>query len=124
MQHHHKFYNFVREKIWNRISFKDQLPPSIEALEKHWLRTVWVYMYDYWKQACHDNIQLLPVELFGWLVEGDSLKVEWDTEENVEAVKQRVAFLTHGCGCKTNCGSGRCKCYKSGQHCGPRMHVP
>ena len=68
MQHHHKFYNFVREKIWNRISFEDQLPPSIEALEKHWLRTVWVYDY-YWKQACHDNIQLLPVELFGWLVE-------------------------------------------------------
>ena len=26
---------------------------------------------------------------------------------------------TNGCGCKTNCGSGRCKCYKSGQHCGP-----
>ena len=48
-----------------------------------------------------------------------SMEVEWDTSENVQSVKDRVAFLTRGYGCKSGCKTGRCKCFKAGRHCGP-----
>ena len=34
---------------------------------------------------------------------GNVKSVEWDSPENIRQVKNRVAFLTHGCNCKTGC---------------------
>ena len=30
-----------------------------------------------------------------------------------------MALIRRGCGCKSGCSSVRCKCKKSGTHCGP-----
>ena len=103
--------------VWPRIAFEDQLPPSIDALQLHWLRTLWVA--DYWSQATRTNIYLLPLDSFGWMVNGNVISVEWDSPENIRQVKNRAAFLTHGCNCKTGCTTLRCKCVKSGRQCGP-----
>ena len=64
-------------------------------------------------------MSLLPLQWFGWRVQSDTVSVEWDSEENVEQVRQRISFLTHGCSYKTGCSTHRCKCVKAGQHCGP-----
>ena len=42
MQQHKKFIEVIREKVWSRKQFEDELPPSFDALWRHWLRTCWV----------------------------------------------------------------------------------
>ena len=102
--------------MWPRIAF-ESISPSIHALQLHWLRTLWVA--DYWSQATRANINLLPLDSFGWMVNGNVISVEWDSPENIRQLKNRVAFLTHGCNCKTGCTTLLCKCVKSGHQCGP-----
>ena len=63
---------------------------------------------------------LLAMGWFGWKIEDGTVQVEWDSPENVKKTRESVAFLTHGCGCKTGCATARCKFVKSGQLCGPR----
>ena len=114
---HHQWYKSIRSKIWERIIYEEYLPPSIEALKLHWLRTIWVV--GYWRQATSNEMVLLPEEWFGWKMKENKLIIEWDTDSNLQCVKERVAFLTHGCGCKIGCDTGRCKCFKSHNRCGP-----
>ena len=57
---------------------------------------------------------------FGWVIgRGSVLRVKWDSQENLEHIRNSVAFLIHGCGCKTGCRTARCKCVKAGRLCGP-----
>ena len=44
------FYNHIREQIWSRITFEDEMSPSIEA---YWLRSIWTL--DYWEQSEHNS---------------------------------------------------------------------
>ena len=113
LERHDRFYNYVREQVWTRITFKDDLPPSVEALQRHWLRTIWVV--EYWEQSCHNDI----IDYFGWSVNENSLVVNWDSDKNVMAIRKRVTFLTKGCGCRTGCTSKKCKCVRDEIPCGP-----
>ena len=47
-----------------------------------------------------------------------TLVVDWDSDDNLSLVRARVALIRKGCGCKTGCLSGRCKCRKNDSHCG------
>ena len=116
-ENHLVWYNQVRSKVWERIVYEDNLPPSFEALELHWRRSLWVS--DYWRQACCNIMSLLPLEEFGWNNDGGKLTVKWESDQNIQSVRSRVAFLTHGCNCKTGCGTKRCKCVKAEHPCGP-----
>ena len=87
---HCNFYNHVRNKVWERITFEDQLPPSIDVLKNHWLRGIWVY--DYWGQSCCENIIPLPLELLGWKVEDKCISVECDSPENMMAVMKNLKW--------------------------------
>ena len=62
---------------------------------------------------------LLPLEEFGWNNDGGKLTVKWESDQNIQNVRSRVAFLTHGYNCKTGCGTKRCKCVKAEHPCGP-----
>ena len=44
---------------------------------------------------------------------GTEVSVEWESEENAQKIKSRVAFVTHGCGCKMACLTTQCKCRKA-----------
>uniref|UniRef100_A0A1X7UEF8 Tesmin/TSO1-like CXC domain-containing protein n=1 Tax=Amphimedon queenslandica TaxID=400682 RepID=A0A1X7UEF8_AMPQE len=64
------------------------MPPSIEALERHWLS-------------------------FGWVIDDDDrVTVDWDSCENMKAVKNTVSFPSKGCPCQTGCQTKRCRCIK------------
>ena len=116
LEQHRKFYYEIRERIWPQISFEDQLPPTLDTLELHWLRSLWVF--NYWEQTCSDKVHILPIELFGWKVNGEEVEVEWDSDESTKAVQD--SLLPHkGCKCKTSCDNKRCRCVKKGDLCGP-----
>ena len=62
----------------------------------------------------------LPLEDFGWLKQDQhTLLIDWDSDVNMSQIRERVALIRRGCGCKSGCSSGRCKCKKSGTLCGP-----
>ena len=113
-QQHMQWYEDIHDKIWERITFEDQLRPSLDSVHFHWLRLLWVI--DYWRQSYLNNVTLLPMDWFGWKTEDGTVQVEWDSPENV---KDSIAFLTHGCGCNTGYATASCKCVKSGRLCGP-----
>jgi len=48
-----------------------------------------------------------------------TLAIDWDSDSNVTAIRDRVALIQKGCGCKTGCQTNRCKCKKSNRACGP-----
>ena len=117
-EQHKIWYSEIRSKVWERILHEDHLPPSVEALELHWLRAVWVA--DYWQQACNKTMSLLPLNWCGWKESNDNeVRIEWDTEDNLKKVRNCVAFLTKGCACKTGCQTKRCRCVKDQHPCGP-----
>ncbi len=61
-----------------------------------------------------------PLNGNGWKQpDANTLVIHWDNDEHLSNVRTRVALLRKGCGCKTGCLSHRCKCKKSGTHCGP-----
>ena len=45
--------------------------------------------------------------------------IDWDSESNVSRIRQQVALIRKGCGCKTGCSSSRCNCKKRNGYCGP-----
>lgn len=53
------------------------------------------------------------------LTDTGTFLIDWDSEENMTEVRTRVALIRKGCGYKTGCMTARCKCKKSGNHCGP-----
>jgi len=71
-----------------------------------------------WSQAIQNTVQLLPMDHYGWIMNGNSLEMIWDTEDNIKKVDDQINYYLKGCGCqKSNC-SGVCGCKKKGHHCG------
>ena len=48
-----------------------------------------------------------------------SLQVEWELQENVQKIQQRLDFVLAGCSCKKGCSTSRCRCVKNSKSCGP-----
>ena len=72
-----------------------------------------------WSQAIQNTVQLLPMDHYGWIMNGNRLEMIWDTEDNIKKVDDQINYYLKGCGCqKSNC-SGVCGCKKKGHHCGP-----
>lgn len=108
----------LRQTIWDRISFEDEMIPSFESLIFHWLRSCWILHL--WQQAQLNHKKLAPLHGYGWTRDKDGkLKIHWDTDENRQKVNKRVDLLMKGCSCKSGCTSNRCGCRKNYETCGP-----
>ena len=92
------------------VEFEEELPPSWEALWRHWLRTCWVSHY--WSQATQNQYNILKITDHGWKLNGDTLEIDCDSKENMEKIRDRVHHLLKGCGCKTGCNNKCCSCVK------------
>ena len=114
---HKQWLECIRSTIWEYIEFEDELPPSWEALRRHWLRSCWVSHF--WSQANNNTYHLLDVNEFGWKVVDGVLEIDWDDPSNTEHVKESVRLLLRGCGCKKGCSNKRCSCFKASVKCGP-----
>ena len=116
--HHSAWLSLMREKIWLRIKYEEEMIPSYDALDRHWKRSCWVQCV--WSQATSNNITYPVLDGNGWKqVDTSTLAIDWDSESNVSVIRDRVTLLQKGCGCKTGCQTNRCKCRRDKHDCGP-----
>ena len=95
--HHKAWLDVLRERIWSRITYEEEMIPSDEALLRHWKRSCWVVTV--WRQAACNQINYPPLDGNGWKNPTPStLEVDWDSEENISNVRKRVALVKKGCG--------------------------
>ena len=106
----------IRESVWSRIEFEDELSPSFDALWCHWQKTCWV-----WNTRLPVIMRLLDLTQYGWKIVDGKLECDWESVGNREAVRQQVGLLFQGCSCSsvTACSTRICSCVKKGQKCGP-----
>ncbi len=115
---HSEWLQLIRDRIWSRIQYEEEMVPSVDALFRHWRRSCWVSSV--WNQAALNRILCPPLEQFGWKKpDASTLAIDWESETNVSVVREQVAFIQKGCGCRTGCSTARCKCKKHNSHCGP-----
>ena len=76
------------------------------------------WVLDLWSQADRNKIIPKPLSNYGWKVQHNTLAVDWDSDVNMDAVKERVEGLLKGCGCKTGCQTRQCRCKGKGNGCG------
>ena len=58
---HKKWLRDIKATVWERVEFEDELPPSWEALWRHWLRSCWVSHY--WSQAVQNQYSVLKAQI-------------------------------------------------------------
>lgn len=114
-EQHSSWLQEIRQTIWYRTKFENEMIASDEALLLHWQRSCWILHM--WSQADRSDLELLPMTSFGWCSDEDQLTMKWDTEFNICAIRQRVDVLTKGCKCATGCTTNRCGCKKKGVQC-------
>ena len=66
LQHHNTWLDSIRQCIWDRIQFENDMIPNTDALYRHWKRTCWVL--NLWKQANTNTVITKPITDYGWKV--------------------------------------------------------
>ena len=90
--HHSAWLDVIREKIWLRIRYEEEMLPSYAALQRHWKRSCW--MASVWKQATSNQITYPPLHTSGWKQpDPNTLLIDWDSENNVSQIKRGVTQL-------------------------------
>ncbi len=62
---------------------------------------------------------LKPLHGNGWTQTNEEVQIDWDSPNNMEQIRHRVALMRKGCTCKTGCRTARCECVKRDAGCGP-----
>lgn len=81
--HHNAWLDAIRERIWCRIQYEEEMVPSDGALLRHWQRACWVLSV--WQQACSNHVTYPPLNGNGWIQQpgSNTLLIDWDSEENI-----------------------------------------
>ena len=87
---HKQWLHCIRSTVWENIEFEDELPPSWEALRRHWLYSCWVSHF--WSQANNDAYHLLDVNEFGWRVVEGCLEIDWNDPSNFNRWRRVCVF--------------------------------
>ena len=61
---HTEWLEDIRESVWDRISYENEMPLSIDALFRHWKRACWIT--DLWGQADKNVMILEELTSYGW----------------------------------------------------------
>ena len=43
-----------------------------------------------WNQGTQNQCSLLDLSQYGWTVSGDSMQIDWDSDENIQNVQEQV----------------------------------
>ncbi len=118
LEQHKAWLDNIRSKSLLTGKNEQQVIPSNDALYRHWLRSVFVLLL--WEQALETSVQMPTLYNYGWKNQGNGrISIDWDSNSNLNEIRDRVAFITKGCGCKGGCLSNRCSCKRSNKYCGP-----
>ncbi len=89
---HNDWLSLIRDRIWARIHYEEEMIPSCDALSRHWKRACWVFSV--WSQSTANVMTYPPLENHGWKQpQQNTLTIDWDSENNVTSVKERVALI-------------------------------
>lgn len=107
----------LREQTWAAVPTKDECLPSFGALYFHFLRGL--FALKMWQQACNGVIRVPAITAHGYQHTVDGvLQLVYDYSKRIEPIKEQVAAVQKGCGCKvTACKNRQCKCRAAGQLC-------
>ena len=72
-----------------------------------------------WNQSSSNEVTSLSPTDYGWNTLENGYKIQYETDEQVLIVKQRVSKFTKGCKCKNGCKTKKCGCKKQELQCGP-----
>lgn len=97
----------------------DLIPPTQSALKEHAKRAAYQAGH-IWGQCVIRQPEPQCPSKWGWSKEDNKWKIVWTT---LEPISKSCRELTK-CGCKTECGGGRCKCVKNGLRCTPLCSCP
>jgi hypothetical protein len=114
-EQHHRWLDDIRETIWFRTHFENEMMASTASLRLHWMRSCWILHL--WEQADLNKMILQPMSEYGWDINNSLLTMKWDTDGNIKTIKDRLHLLTTGCKCATGCNTNRCSCKKKGNTC-------
>ena len=120
---HRQLLDIIRKATWKGV-YEDQLLPTDEALRFHWLRSCWVSTL--WGNSLHEQLTVPNIRDYGWAVsDSNTVSFIWDSESNIQAIRNNVKYLTRGCGCpKSGCVNKQCSCKKNDRTCGPGCKCP
>ena len=113
-ERHHQWY-----KRAIRVYAEDQRPPTITALQRHWIRSCWIK--GMWENSCKSDLYdaLEAPETQGWLKLNEiSYCIDWEANDVAEKIQATLDFLSKGCSCKTGCQTRKCGCKKASRSCG------
>ena len=114
-EQHLNWLKDIKQNIWDRIQFENEMIPSSDALYLHWKISCWISHM--WQQADKNTMVLEDITNYGWRLDDGNLKVFWDTDENMQSIRKMVEILLQGCKCKTGCTTARCSCKKIKEIC-------
>ena len=83
---HEDWLQDIQQNMWDRIIFENQMIPYMSSLWHHWKRSCWVL--DMWKNSDQNTMTVAELTSFGWHVNDGLLKIDWDSYEHNEAVKE------------------------------------
>ena len=76
------------------------------------------FILNIWRQANNARMNIMPITQYGWIVQEDgAFTIEWDTEENIQTIRDRIVSLIKGCKGVSGCATKRCGCKKKMQFC-------
>ena len=101
-QQHDEFLNIIRKATCKGL-YEDKLLPSTAALKFHWERTCWVSQV--WSKSLEYSFDYPALANYGWKIEDGIIRCIWDSESNIQAIKDNVRYLTRGC----KCPNSQCK---------------
>ena len=90
---------------------EEQLPPTLDALKQHLLRCN--YQAYIWKHATSPQLNMPSFLQYGWIMDGDELKIKWLSNE--VAPDSILNFVS--CKCASGCETRRCSCRKAELTC-------
>ena len=108
-----RFVNEARMELYfTRSQNIEQIPPTANALLLHIRRAI--YQSGIWSRCILESQNCPSPQNYGWMENTDKKWYPvWMTQN--EAIKETREFVK--CGCKTSCGSGRCKCKAADLKC-------
>ena len=77
LEQHSAWLEDIRQNIWDRIKFENNMIPSDDSLHLHWMRTCWILHI--WRQADNNTMNLKPMTEYGWVVEDNNVRIIWDS---------------------------------------------
>ncbi|GAQ93560.1 hypothetical protein KFL_016480010, partial [Klebsormidium nitens] len=93
-----KWLEHLREQTWAAVPNEEDCLPSFGALYFQYLRGL--FALKMWEQACNGQIRVPAITAHGYCQTERGLELLYDYQRRIEQIKEQVATVLKGCGCR------------------------